>query len=1199
MIPIAIATAQITVGLLAVAALAAAGWFALARLPNRAARKLAGARRTLERGDWAAALNEARRLTPPPNSPPAGWHESRDLLEGECLMAAGDASLQNNDFDDAIARFREAARLLDLPEDQATRRAVEAMLAEARRLSVIDRPSAELAALLARIRTHQPICPEADFMAGLQSLRSGDEPSAVSQLTAAHSGSRGQPGDAALYLGGILLRSGMARDALRHLAEMNKSAPQCPIVAWQLGTALAAGGDPLLAVRALQKAIGPDGLPRFLVDANSMWIQTLPAESWIRNLVRHAAGRKAVYRCPLGFDDVKTALQSARRTLAEAQVKAGKPDEALRILNDLVHTDDTSAVRHSLGTALSMVGRYDEALPHLRRALELEDPPGPQTAGALALCLTKAGGDRKANAVAALKLIAEHRVPGDAAWAGQAAAVFAAARAAGFTIPPEQIADLAGDLATSDAHDRAAAEIYDLLAQHDLNSVPYEAAILYVRAAQEHGVRLARDIELFQHAFREREHLRQAFEFHEWDFAAAERLFLERWAERYPGTFPKSAGGNYAVESEATLLDDSRQLETQGQLSAAQSAAELALKLAPSSGAAHDRLAELAFRRGQIPEAIDWLNQWQTLAPHDAAPPTRLALLYLASHRLAEAAAAISHARTLVRERERAPSALLAARIALANEEMEKALGFLNECLTINPAMADALAARAAILWTRGSTAELANLSEPLGKLNSADPWIQYLAAVSGFAAGRDELAVKRAQIVARADGATSAAGHHLLGLLHDRARRPGDAVAALHSATQRSQGPTVEHARAILGQIAWNSREIADALKSWQAIPPNLLKSWRLDAVIPGGALLAGLRSLRAQRWDDAAKWLRAAARMRCQDPRLGEWLALACDQGGTDSGGQDTSRLQSAIEAAGPLPALIQRLARRQRRAGRLIEARKSLDSIETPHAGILVERGLLALAENQPLVAERAFSDAVALEPNQPAATLNAVFARLSLGRIDAAAALLPNAIDLAPTVKLKRLSQCLQRLITGDSALVSDWSAADDEIALDFIRRAGRWDTVDALFDSLLKFRGDSAAVRKAHAEIAALRAKDMINRGESANLLRRFGPVAQSATPIIRNLLGVAAALRQDFDSAIRHFTAAMPQTGDARIEQNLALIREWQGRMAEAAHHWRRCVEGRPGQSIRIKEIPNYRRRLDSLARERLARAASELQSTE
>src|SRR5262245_12319244 len=394
-------------GLIALAALAAIGWLTLFRTRARPERALAAARQRLARGDWSGALDVLRRLQPTQPATPAPWHEERRLLESDCLVAASDAALHDRRFPDALARYREAASALGLTYDEADHRIVEAVLAEVRRLSLTEPTSPALRELIAYILERRPACAEALFWRALHALRSNDAKSTIKDLLSAHAASGGSQVDAALYLGAVWLSDGQPRDALRVLAEANQRAPQCPLVAWQLGAALlAAGGDALLAVRALQKATGPDGVVRYLAEPARLWIETLPADSWVRNVVRRAGPHKARFACPLGFDRLKVVLAAARLSLAEGLVLCNRSGDAVPIFTELLRTEDTLPIRRGLGLALAGLDRFDEALPNLQKARALETPPQPRTVGTLAVCLARASGDRIANIQQALAQIA-------------------------------------------------------------------------------------------------------------------------------------------------------------------------------------------------------------------------------------------------------------------------------------------------------------------------------------------------------------------------------------------------------------------------------------------------------------------------------------------------------------------------------------------------------------------------------------------------------------------------------------------------------------------------------------------------------------------------------------------------------------------------------------------------------------------------
>src|SRR5262249_41791980 len=157
-------------------------------------------------------------------------------------------------------------------------------------------------------------------------------------------------------------------------------------------------------------------------------------------------------------------------------------------------------------------------------------------------------------------------------------------------------------LASTDATDATAAAVYDLLAGTFPNAIAPECAWLYVRAAQQQGLNLAHDEALFDRAMSDLATARAFYEAREWDFDAAERLYLERWAARHAGSSPPAPGPDFAATAEAALPNDARRQEPQNRPDAARALALLALRLAPRSAAAHDRLAELAYRRGDVAE---------------------------------------------------------------------------------------------------------------------------------------------------------------------------------------------------------------------------------------------------------------------------------------------------------------------------------------------------------------------------------------------------------------------------------------------------------------------------------------------------------------------------------------------------------------------------------------------------------------------
>jgi hypothetical protein len=122
----------------------------------------------------------------------------------------------------------------------------------------------------------------------------------------------------------------------------------------------------------------------------------------------------------------------------------------------------------------------------------------------------------------------------------------------------------------------------------------------------------------------------------------------------------------------------------------------------------------------------------------------------------------------------------------------------------------------------------------------------------------------------------------------------------------------------------------------------------------------------------------------------------------------------------------------------------------------------------------------------------------------------------------------------------------------------------------------------------------LRAKDRIDRGDPAAARELLEPHAGAPGPaLVRNLLGVSSSFRQDFARAVRHFQAALPKVGDdARVQQNLALVRGWSGDAERSAAHWRRFLELHAAQMPPPPGVADYHRRIAALVRARLKEAA-------
>ncbi len=284
----------------------------------------------------------------------------------------------------------------------------------------------------------------------------------------------------------------------------------------------------------------------------------------------------------------------------------------------------------------------------------------------------------------------------------------------------------------------------------------------------------------------------------------------------------------------------------------------------------------------------------------------------------------------------------------------------------------------------------------------------------------------------------------------------------------------------------------------------------------------------------------------------------------------------LDKAIQAGCRDPNVAYLLAMAYKRQDKTAEARNALRKIAPADANVLLQMGLLSLQEGQPDQAEGEFARAWELDPACYEACHNLLLTRLTLNKIEAAASLIPKAIELATSQEEQRflgLLQCLVRNCqnaNGDQRLdpvLGDMTSADEQRILKLVRSLGQLDTGLRLLQVLAASRPRSAPVQEAYLEAVLAKGKELVDRcawGEAERLLtplvRERPPVSSAARPTLValfNLLGCCACLNQDFDGAVRHFSAALKLTPkDPRIHQNLALAHELQGELLEADPHW-------------------------------------------
>jgi Flp pilus assembly protein TadD len=319
----------------------------------------------------------------------------------------------------------------------------------------------------------------------------------------------------------------------------------------------------------------------------------------------------------------------------------------------------------------------------------------------------------------------------------------------------------------------------------------------------------------------------------------------------------------------------------------------------------------------------------------------------------------------------------------------------------------------------------------------------------------------------------------------------------------------------------------------------------------------------------------------------------------------------LDRAIQAGCQDPNVFYLLAMAYKRQGQTTEARTALRKIGNPEANVILQMGLLSLQEQNLAQAEGEFLRAWEMDPSSYEICYNLLLTQLTLGKLDACTALLPQAIDLARTRSgrehsdERRFLQVLQGLLHAcqkGSAdvrfhpILAELTPADESRLLQVIRSLGQLETVHTLLNTLTEARPRSPAVREAYIESVLVKGKDLIDHcswTEAELLLRplaRDKTASRDAQVALLNLLGCCACLTQDFDNAVRYYAAALKVAGeDARLYQNLALTYEFKGDLAQADPHWNRFFDLLNDRVPAPADISNY---VEALAFEGLHRLA-------
>jgi len=931
----------LTILILGGVALLGALWWIFGPGPRRR-RKLRQVRVLVQQGDWSSALQLLRRL-PGKGNLRGRWKKSVAEVEADCLYAARDQAVKEKDFDHALEHALAAADLRGQSSTAAQADIQAAMLEEMRRLFAegSTRKLHEFAARPLLIAS-----PETAFWQGLSYLRDGQPDKALACLQTSAEG-RAPSGEAErresrtssngsgpassfldppLYLGALLLRRGQVKEALRLLTEANRLDSSCPFVTVQLGSAMiAAGGDAVLAVRALKRALGPKGIAQWASEPARAWTEAFPEH---RSYVRKLASKYA-FACPVWGGDLQLMLRQGNFALAQGHYRLGQFQEASDLFSKVLQEGAPSAqVLRGLGISLARLGRFDDAFKHLRIAHEMEEPKDRLTAGYLALCGARGKPsrpeDKVQNAAWAVKLVTHFSAPQDPEWVGLISDVFAEARESPVPLGLDEQIYLCEHLWSIHAVDPQATRAYQHLQNTFPQAVRPEYAWLYCRGVQQAGAigagADAPSLELFGVAFAHEADARAFFKEKQWDFDDMEVAYLSAAAQLAPGCFPPNLGPEYPTRGRQILLARSQADEAAARMEDAVKMMDVLTRLSPQDPAALDRLACLHHRQGQDDLALSLLARWQESHPDDPTPRMRQAVFCYRNQQVADGQEKIRQALQLAHGKQRADLAFWGARLALHHgrspalgaaspiqrDSLAPAQEFLQECVASNPDHLPALECLAAVRWLLGDSAGLAAQVEQMNRGEIHDDRFHYCAALCQWGRGDAKQVIARlAPLVSRlpspasllprsvkGDAQASAVevnlaveGAYLAGLAHGSENDWPAAHAALEPVAQNPASPTCALAQARLGAVCLAEEKYDEAVQWWQKLDARKRADWLLAEPLANTMFLTAFTAYHASRFEEAAEKLRAAGKLGCRDRRLGPMLILALFRAGQNA--------------------------------------------------------------------------------------------------------------------------------------------------------------------------------------------------------------------------------------------------------------------------------------------------------------------------
>lgn len=896
-------------------------WRVFGRGPRRA-RGLGRIRRQLQQGDWAGARERLRKLRTL-GKPGRQWQDRFNALEADCLQAAMSAALDGKKFEEALDYAIPMMQLRDKPTLDAQMQIQGAMLEEMRRLYAIGSNSG-VQDLVTRTLLVQSPCREASFWQGMSYLREGRTEEGVVSLQTARTGeartlwlgeSLAQPGasgatlssflEPSLYLGALLLRQGQAKEALRYLTEANRLDNNCPFVTAQLGTAMIqAGGDTAMAVRALQRSLGPKGFGQWAGNPARAWVEGFSEQ---RSYIRKLAG-KHPFVCPLWGSDLQVLLRQGDLALAQGLYRLGQFQESCDLFAKLLREGAPSwAVLRGLGLALARLGKYDEAFKHLRTAHEMEETKDRITAGYLALCGAMGKPSRpeaKAqNITWAISLVTRFNAPGDTEWTTLVGNLFAEAREHQVPQTLDDQVYLCEHLWSVQADDPQSAQAYLHLQATYPQAVRPEYAWLFCRAAQQHGITGPHTLDLFALTFAHEAEARAFYRERQWDFEEIEFTYLARAAALAPGGFPAALGPDYPARGRNLLVERSRQHELVGQLVESRVVAEILAQLDPHQPAVLERLACLHDRSGQPEQALEMLSRWHEAHPQDPLPLVRQAVFLYRRGEGEQGRQRLHQALALSRGRQKAAIAFFAARLVLQQgieaANLDVAQGMLQVCVTSQPDHLEGLECLAAVRWLRGDMAGLATQANSMDRADVAEGRFHFAAALCHLAAEDHGRALEACQRVLAVTPTAMTPGRngtsppaaeldlgreasYLAGLAYLSVSDLPSAMAALQPVAEAATSPSAAVAQAILGNLSLAANQPEDAVKWWQMLDAKTRAGWKLNEPLAATVFLTAVAALEAGRYEEAAEKFRTAGKFGSRDRQLGPLLVLSLFRAG-----------------------------------------------------------------------------------------------------------------------------------------------------------------------------------------------------------------------------------------------------------------------------------------------------------------------------